>query len=519
MSPVAAKPIRSSTRETRAVDTFDLTPSRARNASVAVTVATAVPKDATVVGIPVFADGAVPDRLEVDRAALQASGFEAGVGETLVLPRLKGPTIIEFGLGAHDDLDATGLRDAVAAFARAAVKHERLAVDLASVTGVSARAVGQAVVEGALLARYRYRAFRDSPKEAHLRGLTLVVASARVKGTTAGAARGEVTAAAVNLARDLDNTPATHLTARRFGELAERIGRKAGLEVEVFDEDALLALGCGGLLGVNAGSAEPARMIKLTYRPKGGRSSKAKSHLALVGKGIMYDAGGLSLKPSDAMHAAMKLDMSGSAAVFGAMTMLRDLDCPVTVTGYLMCTDNMPSGTATRLGDVLTIHGGKTVEVINADAEGRLVMADAIVLAVEDKADAIVTIATLTGAALRTFGTALAATMGNDQALVDQVTTAAADTDEPVWQLPLVRKYRRKLDSSIADIKNMGGENAGTITAGLFLDDFTAGTPWAHLDICGPMMSDTDDSWRPIGATAFGTRLLAELALDFKPTR
>jgi leucyl aminopeptidase len=515
MSPAAAKPAKSASRETRAVDTFDLTPSRARNVSVDVAVASSIPKDATVVGVPVFSDGAVPDRLEVDRAALQASGFEAGVRETLVLPRVKGPTIVEFGLGAHADLDATALRDAVAAVTRAAVRHEHVVVDLTGVGEVAGAIVGQAAVEGALLARYRYRAFRDSPKEAHLRRLTIVVSSARVKSTTAGAARGEVTASAVNLARDFCNAPATHLTARRFGEVAERIGRKAGLEVEVFDEDALVALGCGGLLGVNAGSAEPARMIKLTYKPKG----KPRGHLALVGKGIMYDAGGISLKPSDAMHAAMKLDMSGSAAVFGAMTILRDLDCKSTVTGYLMCTDNMPSGTATRLGDVLTIHGGKTVEVINADAEGRLVMADALVLAAEDEADAIVTIATLTGAALRTFGTALAATLGNDQALVDQVKAAAATTDEPVWQLPLVRKYRRKLDSSIADIKNMGGENAGTITAGLFLDDFTAGTPWAHLDICGPMMSDTDDSWRPIGATAFGTRLLAELALDFKPTR
>jgi leucyl aminopeptidase len=336
-----------------------------------------------------------------------------------------------------------------------------------------------------------------------------------VDGTTAGAHRGEVTARAVNTSRDLDNAPATHLTARRFAEVAERLGPESGLEVEIFDEDALVELGCGGLLGVNAGSAEPARMIKLTYRPSG----KPTGHIAFVGKGIMYDSGGISLKPSDAMHAAMKLDMSGSAAVFGAMTTLRDLGCRSTVTGYLMCTDNMPSGTATRLGDVLTIHGGKTVEVVNADAEGRLVMADAVVLAAEDGVDAIVTIATLTGAALRTFGTALAAALGNDQALVEQVKAAAEATDEPVWQLPLVRKYRKKLDSSIADIKNMGNENAGTITAGLFLDDFTAGTPWAHLDICGPMMSDTDDSWRPIGATAFGTRLLAELALGFSPTR
>jgi leucyl aminopeptidase len=230
----------------------------------------------------------------------------------------------------------------------------------------------------------------------------------------------------------------------------------------------------------------------------------------------MYDAGGISLKPSDAMHAAMKLDMSGAAAILGAMSTLRDLGCRTAVTGWLMCTDNMPSGTATRLGDVLTIHGGKTVEVVNADAEGRLVMADGIVLATEEAPDAIVTIATLTGAAMRTFGTALAAMLADRDDLADQLRAAGEATDEPVWRLPLVKGYRKKLTSSIADIKNMGGENAGTITAGLFLQEFTAGIPFGHLDICGPMMTDADDGWRPTGATAFGTRLLAELALAFR---
>ena len=215
----------------------------------------------------------------------------------------------------------------------------------------------------------------------------------------------------------------------------------------------------------------------------------------------MYDAGGISLKPSDAMHAAMKQDMSGAAAVLGSMLTLRDLGCTTAVTGYLMCTDNMPSGKAMRLGDVLTIRGGMTVEVFNTDAEGRLVMADALVLATEldPPPDAIVTIATLTGAAMRTFGTALAATLGNDPGLVDQIEAAGARTDEPVWELPLVKRYRRKLDSAIADIKNLGGENAGTITAGLFLEEFTGDIPFGHLDICGPMMTDADDSWRSIG--------------------
>jgi leucyl aminopeptidase len=231
----------------------------------------------------------------------------------------------------------------------------------------------------------------------------------------------------------------------------------------------------------------------------------------------MYDAGGISLKPSDAMHAAMKLDMSGAAAILGAMSTLRDLGCPAAVTGWLMCTDNMPSGTATRLGDVLTIRGGKTVEVVNADAEGRLVMADGLVLAVEEGVDAIVTIATLTGAALRTFGPAYAALLGTNPDLVGQVRAAGAATDEPAWELPLVRKYRRQLDSAIADIKNMGGINAGTITAGLFLEDFVAGTPFAHIDMCGPMMAEADDGWRPTGATAYGVRLLAELAVGFRP--
>ena len=317
---------------------------------------------------------------------------------------------------------------------------------------------------------------------------------------------------AVNLARDLGNTPATHLTATRLAEIAETVGPDTGLDVEVFDQQALIDMGCGGLLGVNAGSAEEARLIKMTYTPKG----TPTGHLALVGKGIMYDAGGISLKPSDAMHALMKLDMSGAGAIFGAMTTLRDLDCRATVTGYLMCTDNMPSGTATRLGDVLTIRGGKTVEVVNADAEGRLVMADGLVLAVEDGADVIVTIATLTGAAMRTFGTALAPVLGNNPEVVGQLQAAGDAVDEPLWELPLVRQYRRALDSKIADIKNMGGENAGTITAGLFLDEFVAGTPYGHLDICGPMVADSDDGWRPTGATAFGTRLLSKFALDFR---
>jgi leucyl aminopeptidase len=485
-----------------------------------VAVARSLPDDATAFGVPVAADGAVPrERVDLDRAILEASGFDGRVGEVLVLPRTDGPTMIEIGVGPRAELGASAIRDAAAAFARAASRHANLAVDLTGVASeLEARVAGQAVVEGVLLARYRYRGFTDATGEEELRTLTLVAPSNRARSVATGAQRGEVTARAVTTARDLCNAPATHLTARRYAEVAKQIGAESGLDVEIFDEKALEKLGCGGLLGVNAGSGEPARMIKLTYTPTNaeGKPIRPRGNLHLVGKGIMYDAGGISLKPSDAMHAAMKLDMSGSAAILGAMSMLRDLGCRSAVTGWLMCTDNMPSGTATRLGDVLTTHSGKTIEVVNADAEGRLVMADGIDMAVEDSPDAIVTVATLTGAALRTFGTAMAAMMANRGSLAEQLEAAGTATDELVWELPFIRRYRSQIDSAIADVKNMGGENAGTITAGLFLEVFAGDVPFGHLDICGPMMTTVDDSWRSIGATAFGTRLLAEFATSFR---
>ena len=240
----------------------------------------------------------------------------------------------------------------------------------------------------------------------------------------------------------------------------------------------------------------------------------------MVGKGVMYDSGGISLKPTDLMHAAMKMDMSGAAAVLASMSTLQALGCRANVTGYLMCTDNMPSGSAMKLGDVLRIHGGTTVEVHNTDAEGRLVLADGLVLATEQTPDAIVDIATLTGACMVALGQGMAGVFGNDQAWVDQVREAAADVDEPVWQLPLERtKYRKLLDSDIADLKNVGNQYGGAITAAVFLSEFVGDVAWAHLDIAGPMKADADESWRSKGATGFGTRLLIDLAVNFRPVR
>lgn len=252
-------------------------------------------------------------------------------------------------------------------------------------------------------------------------------------------------------------------------------------------------------------------MIVLTYVPDG----QPTGHLALVGKGIMYDSGGISLKPSDPMHLLMKTDMGGAGSILGAFTALRDLGVTTRVTGYLSCTDNVPSGDAYVLGDVLYIRGGKTVEVKNTDAEGRLVMADALVLATERAPDAIVDIATLTGATLVALRPLVAPLMGNNPAVVAQIEAAAKATGEPVWELPLEKRYRKLLDSDIADISNLGGPHAGSITAALFLSEFVGDVPWGHLDVAGAMHANADDSWRSAGATGFGARLLVELARTF----
>ena len=231
----------------------------------------------------------------------------------------------------------------------------------------------------------------------------------------------------------------------------------------------------------------------------------------------MYDSGGISLKPSDGMHVNMKMDMSGAAAVLGAMSALKALRVKAKVTGYLMCTDNMPSGSAMKLGDVLTIRNGKTVEIHNTDAEGRLVLADGLSLAVEEQPDAIVDIATLTGACVVALGTKIGGVVGNDQGWIDQVKAAAERVDEQVWQLPLAKEYRKLLDSNVADMKNIGGPYGGVITASLFLQEFVGDVPWAHLDIAGPMAADADDGWITKGASAFGTRLLVDLCANFTP--
>lgn len=468
----------------------------------------AAPAEYEVLGVPV-ALGQVPAELGLTAAILRAAGFEGKIGQTMACGGPDGRPAMLYGIGDPHEADATVLREAAGAFAGAVPWLGRLAMILPDRAD---EAAAQAAVEGVMLARYRYGTLKREESSVPVAALTLLSAPGAVDTVTRGARRGASFARATALARDLANSPPSMLTAARMAECATVVGAKSGLGVEIFEHDELVALGCGGLLGVNAGSADPPRMIKLRYVPAPGVSG---GRLTLVGKGIMYDSGGISLKPSDAVHATMKNDMSGAGAILAAMAVLPELGCPTAVTGYLMCTDNMPSGTATKLGDVLTIYGGTTVEVINTDAEGRLVLADALVLATEEPTDAIVDIATLTGASMRALGAEIAGVFGNDQSLVDQVLACARSTDEPAWQLPLDGRYRHEIDSDIADLKNMGGPNGGAIHAALFLKEFVGALPWAHIDIAGPAQNDVATAWRPRGCTGFGARLLAELALTF----
>lgn len=497
-------------------DDFTATPSLARSDAATVAVVDELDEASLdAIGVLVTSDGDLPAGIDLDRAALARSGFEAKPGTTLALPYGSGPLLVLVGVGPGGELGVNGLRDAAAAFARAGAKSARLGLRVPSTGGADAAGAAQALTEGAILARYRFDALKREPKDVPLERLELRIDGADASAATSGVAVGLVTARAANLARDLANSPPGHLTATGMAEVAVALGERFGFQVQVFDRQQLIELGCGGLLGVNRGSAEEPRMIKLRYTPDGGSTG----HLGLVGKGIMYDSGGISLKPSDPMHLLMKMDMGGAASVLATFTALRELGATATVSGWLMCTDNMPSGSAYKLGDVLTARGGTTVEVKNTDAEGRLVMMDGIVLANEDGVDAIVDIATLTGSALMSLGQITAALLGNDETMLGEVERAAAAADEQVWRLPLERRYRKQLDSEIADLSNLGGPYAGATTAALFLDHFVGETPWAHLDIAGTMQSDADDSWRSKGATGFGTRILIEVARGFRANR
>jgi leucyl aminopeptidase len=461
---------------------------------------------AEVIAVPVQAgpeiDPAYGDELAglfaLGAADLLAHEEAKGVaGEIVGAPLRLGDGITDLLLYGVGDASPTALRRAGAALAR----RGRGCANLAAAAPSGADDEGLAAfAEGLLLASYDFRV-GGSPKKPAAETITLLTEA------QAAVERGVVVAHAVAVARDLANTPSLEKTPQWLAEQAERLARESGLTVRVRDEQELRGEGFGGIVAVGAGSARPPRLIELTYEPETEPSGR---HIVLVGKGITFDSGGLSLKPNQSMQ-TMKTDMAGGAAVIGAMTALRALRVPVRVTGLVAAAENLPSGSAMRPGDVIRHYGGTTSEVLNTDAEGRLVLADALAYAdAELDPDVVVDIATLTGAAKVALGLRHGALYATEDALAAELLGAGADAGEPLWRMPLTEEYREAIDSDVADVANIGrgGFRAGSITAALFLREFTGRRAWVHLDVAGPARAGSDDAELTRGATGYGVRLL-----------
>ncbi|MGH8991404.1 MAG: leucyl aminopeptidase [Acidimicrobiia bacterium] len=442
------------------------------------------------------------------------AGFEGKSDQALLLPvgGLGASAAVLVGLGERDKVTLDGFRRAAAAVARKASKAKTVATTLldAAPEGMNSRAAAQALAEGFALGTYRFLRYKGKG-EAHATE-QVVVLGTKEEAIQTALNRGLAVAHAVAWARDLVNEPAGTLTPIALAEQAQLAADQGGLAIEILDEVAIANEGLGGLLGVSLGSDQPPRLIKLTYTPRG----RSRGTVALVGKGITFDSGGLSIKPAEGME-TMKTDMSGAAAVIGAMSVLREAGVQTKVIAFVPTTENMPGGRAIKPGDVLKIRNGKTVEVLNTDAEGRLILADGLSLAVEESPDAIIDLATLTGACVVALGFKVAGLMGNHDGWVHQVGAAADRAGEPVWHLPLPESYRKDLESEIADLKNItGNRGGGALTAGLFLSEFAGDVPWAHLDIAGPARAPGDDGYTGKGGTGFGVRTLVEVLSSFE---
>ena len=484
---------------------------------LAATAAVPADTDVLVVGLATASDGpllvGVPDDLGKAASAVfpapllavaQSLGADAKVGTTAVVAL---PTVRLVVVGVGDvDVTPERMRRAAGAGVRAAAA---LAGDGSVSVALSLDAVEpevvQGVAEGALLGAFVPAPVGAAPAKQPIRALSLVASGREAKATVGAAV---TVASAVVRARAWVNAPANELYPETFAEAARAMARDAKIDVEVLDEKALAKGGYGGLLAVGGGSVRPPRLVRLSYAPRG-----AKTHLALVGKGITFDSGGLDLKPAEGMY-TMKCDMAGAAAVLAAVRAIADLRLGVRITAYAAMAENMPSGTAYRPSDVLTLFGGTTVENANTDAEGRLVLADALARAVQDSPDLIVDVATLTGACMVALGERVGGLMASDDATADRLLDAAESAGEAFWQLPIPEEVTDNLASDVADLKSSGTSRyGGALTAAAFLRSFVGDVPWAHLDIAGPAWNDKAAyGYVPKGGTGMAVRTLVALA-------
>jgi leucyl aminopeptidase len=442
------------------------------------------------------------------RTGIEKSKFTGAEGSTLIYPTmgmLPAAQLLLVGLGGDSDIAPENWRKAAARARKEAAASGAAEIAILFAPDKDSESAAGAIVEGALLAAYQFNKYRSNAKStAEIKSLVLFKSGLT---RTAGLQRSIDTAqdiiAGVYLARDLINEPPSVTTARFLGEQAERHCRGRGLSVEVWGKKKIESMKLSGLLAVNRGSQEEPRFIKIHYKS----SAKPKKKVALIGKGITFDSGGLSLKPAKSME-TMKLDMAGGAAVIAAMSCLPKLGLDVEVTGYVPTTDNLPGHNAQKPGDVIHYLNGKTIEVLNTDAEGRLILADALALAAQQQPDYMINLATLTGACMVALGPQVGGLFSNHQPLADELMRCAQATDEKLWQLPLVKEYKELIKSSVADMKNIGGSHGGAITAALILQEFVGDVPWAHLDIAGPAFAESDNPLCPKGGTGFGVRTL-----------
>ncbi|NJQ16180.1 leucyl aminopeptidase [Streptomyces bohaiensis] len=470
-------------------------------------------------------DAAFGGKLAATLGTLGAKGAADEVTKVPAPEKFGSPLVVAVGLGSlpegGEGFEAETLRRAAGSAARAlgSLEHAVFALPLADAAALAA------VAEGALLGAYSFSDFRGTDGDAkgrksrkgkdakgsgadHLAEVTVVGLPGKAKAHRDVAERARVLAEETARTRDLVNTPPNALTPEVFAAEAQAAAKEHGLKIEVLDEQALAKGGYGGILGVGQGSQSPPRLVRIAYT-----HAKGAPTLALVGKGITYDSGGISLKPAG-HNETMKCDMAGAGAVLSAVVAAARLGLKANVTGWLALAENMPSGSATRPGDVLTMYSGRTVEVLNTDAEGRLVMADAITRACEEEPDALVDVATLTGAMMVALGKRIFGVMANDDAFRELVHTSAAETGEQSWPMPLPDEMIDSMKSSVADIANVGDRMGGGLAAGLFLREFVSeGTTWAHLDIAGPAFHEgAPFGYTPKGGTGTAVRALVRLA-------
>jgi len=444
----------------------------------------------------------------IDQAAIKGKLGEVTIIHTL--GKLPARIVATAGLGKKEDFNLDKVRRVAGDFSRSLRKLNchRVATVLHGAGSIEPEDSAEGITEGSLLGLYNFTRYKK-PEYEEIAEMLIIGDNSQLTAVSHGIESGTIMAEATVIARDMVNEPANQMTPTRMAEIAEEIANKYDLEFKVFDSRDMETMGMGALLGVASGSSQPPKMITLGY--KGNPDSRNTA--GFLGKGVTFDSGGISIKPSEGMG-EMKDDMAGGAAVMAALAAIARLKCKINITVIIPAVENLPSGNALKPGDILKAMNGKTIEIINTDAEGRLILADALSYAVKQSLSPLVDLATLTGACRVALGTGYSGLFSNNQRLANEIANAANKTGEKVWQMPLPEEYKQQNKSLIADIKNTGNRYGGAITAALFLAEFIDDVPWAHIDIAGTASSNKESGYTVKGATGVGVRTLTELALS-----